>query len=169
VSSNALAVEFGWNRKWDKVQRFYLPSRPTADVTPEKRAIILLIEDNPADSGLVREALVENAVHCELILIINGEQAIDFIDGLDSDQTPCPDLMILDLNLPKIPGRDVLRRMRTGTKCAQIPIVILSSSDNEKDQEEAASLGASRYIRKPYRLDEFLKLGSVFKSMINGP
>jgi len=126
------------------------------------------VEDNPADSGLVREALKEHAVDCELILMTDGEQAIDFIQCLDAGQLPCPDLVILDLNLPKRPGRDVLARMRASPGCSRVLVVILTSSNNQKDRDDAARLGASRYIQKPSRLHEFIELGRVFKEMLSG-
>ena len=123
------------------------------------------MEDNLADAGLVREALEEYAVECELLLITNGERAIDFILRFDEEGLPCPDLVILDLNLPRKPGTDVLRRMRA-SRCAHVPVVILTSSDRQKDKDEAAGLGASGYIQKPSRLAEFIELGRVFKTML---
>ena len=133
---------------------------------PRKAPCILLIEDNPADVHLVREALQENAVRCELILITNGERATEFIDACDAGDACGPDLVILDLNLPRKSGLYVLGRIRASQKCNQVPVVILSSSDSQKDKSDAAILGASLYLRKPSRLAEFLQLGSVFKEML---
>ena len=126
-----------------------------------------MVEDNPADAGLVREALEEHAVECELVLITNGERAIDFILRLDEKGLPCPNLVILDLNLPKRPGADILRSIRA-SRCGHIPVVILTSSDSQKDKDDAARLGASGYFQKPSRLDEFIELGRVFKTMLDG-
>ncbi|HEY1215919.1 MAG TPA: response regulator [Bryobacteraceae bacterium] len=125
-----------------------------------------MIEDNPADVYLVREALQENAVRCELILITNGERATEFIEAFDGGDACGPDLVILDLNLPRKSGLYVLGRIRTSQKCNQVPVVILSSSDSQKDKSDAAILGASLYLQKPSRLAEFLKLGTVFKDML---
>ena len=116
----------------------------------------------------MREALEEYSVACELILVGNGALAIDFIDSFIAREAPCPDLVILDLNLPKRPGRDILQHMRASSQCDRIPIVVLSSSDSQREREEAAALGASHYIRKPSRLAEFLKLGGVFRDIIRG-
>lgn len=124
------------------------------------------MEDNPADVGLVREALEEHGVSCELIVINNGERAARFIREF-SDQTRCPDLIILDLNLPRKPGLEVLKQMRASLKCSHVPIVILTSSELQKDKDETTRLGASTYIRKPSNLDDFMMLGSVFKAMLN--
>lgn len=136
----------------------------------EKAAWILLVEDNFADARLVREALEEHAIRCELTLLTNGERAIEFIQNLDhAEETSCPGLVILDLNLPKRSGKEVLRCIRTSVKCRHATVAILSSSDNQKDKDDAESLGASRYIRKPSRLSEFLELGRVFKEMLSAP
>lgn len=169
ASSNAPEAESGWNLSPDEVQRFSLPSRRAEAARPEssgKAPCILLIEDNPADAGLVREALQEHQVRCELVLITNGERAIAFIGALDTARDRCPDLVILDLNLPKRPGREVLEAMRRSPRFGTVPVIVLTSSDNEIDRSQVAALGASRYIRKPSRLNEFMQLGSVFKEVL---
>jgi CheY-like chemotaxis protein len=127
------------------------------------------VEDNPADAGLVRLALEEHGVEGELIIIPDGEIAISFIQALDIDGTRCPDLAIVDLNLPKKPGREVLERMRLSQRCRHIPVVILSSSDAQQDKADAARFGASQYIRKPSKLEEFLSLGLIFKAALAKP
>jgi chemotaxis family two-component system response regulator Rcp1 len=140
-------------------------------VTPHDKepVSILLAEDNPADAGLVRRALEEHGVEGELIVIADGEKAIEFIKAIDAEAAPCPDLAIVDLNLPKKPGREVLERMRLSERCRHIPVVILSSSDDERDKADAARFGASRYIRKPSKLDDFLSLGLIFKAALSEP
>ena len=114
---------------------------------------------------LVREALEEHHVEGELILIADGESAIDYLQQLAGGPKSCPDLAIIDLNLPRRSGREVLEAARETGNCRQMPIVILSSSDAPQDRNDAARLGASRYITKPSRLEEFLELGSTFKAM----
>jgi DNA-binding response OmpR family regulator len=127
----------------------------------------LLAEDNPADAGLVRKALEAHDVEGELVVVSDGETAISFIRSLDADPSfDCPSLAIIDLNLPRRPGREVLENMRRSVKCGRIPIVILSSSDAEQDRADAAHFGASQYLRKPSRLEEFLRLGAVFKATL---
>lgn len=166
---NAPEAGFGSSRSSGEVQRFYLLCRPEEITEREgrpKTACILLIEDNPADVLLVREALQENAVRCELIIITNGERATEFIQAFDDGDACGPDLVILDLNLPRKPGLYVLERIRASKKCNHVPVVILSSSDNYQDKRDAAALGASQYFRKPSRLAEFLQLGSVFKELL---
>ncbi len=126
-----------------------------------------MVEDNPADAGLIREAFEEHGVHCEIILLTNGEQATEFFHGIDAGKMPCPDLVILDLNLPRKSGREVLAAIRSSKKSSQMPIAILTSSDSKEDRQETAALGASRYLRKPSRLADFIALGAVFKAMLD--
>ncbi len=128
---------------------------------------ILLIEDNPADVTLVREALEEYGVEGELLVVKDGETAMLLVQEIDSEEHKCPDLFIVDLNIPKRPGSEVIERMRRSAKCNQAAIAILSSSDSLRDHEDAKRLGVSRYLRKPTRLDDFLRLGEIFKAMLN--
>jgi two-component system, chemotaxis family, response regulator Rcp1 len=155
-----------------KARRSFLLSRAAKPAEPESSLEshrVLLVEDNPADVGLVREALSEHGVDCVLSVITDGESAIDFMEEVDDGRLDCPDLIILDLNLPKRPGRDVLQFIRTSIRCSQVPVLVLSSSGAQKDKDEAAELGASRYIQKPIRLDDFINLGKLFKDMLNLP
>jgi two-component system, chemotaxis family, response regulator Rcp1 len=114
---------------------------------------------------LVREALQEHGVEGELLVIQDGERAIRFIQAPDTP-VDSPELIILDLNLPKRPGREVLKAMRQSAKYRDARIVILSSSDAPEERTEAILLGANLYLRKPSRLEEFLNLGAVFKTML---
>ena len=116
---------------------------------------------------LVRKAFEEHGFRGEITVVSDGETAINFIQALDQETlADCPDLVIIDLNLPRKSGREVLEAMRNCEKCRHIPVVILSSSDVAQDREDAARLGASRYIRKPSRLEDFLGLGAIFKEII---
>jgi chemotaxis family two-component system response regulator Rcp1 len=128
---------------------------------------ILLVEDNAADIGLVREALEEHHVRCSLIVITTGERAIAFINEIDSGVRVCPKLVIVDLNLPKRSGKEVLKRMRMSSTCTALPVIVLTSSENQKDKDDVAVFRPTGYFRKPSRLDEFLKLGTVFKQIVN--
>lgn len=121
------------------------------------------MEDNAADIGLVREALAEHRVPCELTVIVNGERAIKFFDEIDAGEHTCPDLIILDLNLPKKPGKEVLKRVRASKSCADVQVIVLTSSDSKRDRDDLASFSPSLYIRKPSKLDDFIDLGAVFK------
>jgi CheY-like chemotaxis protein len=159
----------GSNPGFRGAQHLALRSRTeeNANTTTTSRPVsIVLVEDNPADVVLVREALEENGVLGELVVLSDGEKAIHFIQELEREANPCPDLFIIDLNLPRKPGREVLEHIRAGGKCKDTEVVILSSSDSQKDRDEATRLGASKYICKPSRLEQFLGLGATFRSMI---
>jgi two-component system, chemotaxis family, response regulator Rcp1 len=126
-----------------------------------------LIEDNRADVGLVREALEQHSVHCEVTVIPNGEIAFQFIEELDAGQHPRPDLVIIDLNLPKRPGREVLKRLRASAVCKDAAVVVLTSSDNQKDKDDIAPFTPLHYLRKPSQLDAFIALGALFKEIVD--
>ena len=159
----------GWNPNPDAVQRFSLQSRAETSEGPKTlpgQLYILLIEDNPADADLVREALQQNDVVGELIVISDGESAIDFVQKFDAKPgEACPDLIILDLNLPRRPGMQVLEAILLSGKCGLVPVAILSSSEAQQDRQRALQLGARGYFSKPARLDDFLNLGLAFKAM----
>lgn len=121
------------------------------------------------DARLVREALENSSIHCELVVITNGRRAIQFIEDIDSGSGVCPQLAIVDLNLPKMPGAEVVKRMRASVKCKDVPVIVLTSSDNQIDRENATSIGVSRYILKPARLSEILRLGSVIRDILGLP
>ena len=152
-----------------KVQRFTLPSpasRTSDQNSGRKGASILLIEDNRADAILVREALEEHEVEGELITLTDGESAIRFIQQLDESTTP--DLILVDLNLPRRSGIEVLEALRENRKCRLTQVVVLSSSDAQEDRARASRLGVTRYIRKPSGLEDFIGLGGIFKELLGG-
>jgi two-component system, chemotaxis family, response regulator Rcp1 len=123
---------------------------------------ILVAEDNPADVYLLREALNRESVgrNVELMVVSDGEQALEYIQRLGSfGDAVIPDLVVLDLNLPKSDGSDVLRCIRQTPAYAGIPVVVLTSSDSLRDRKAAESLGANAFITKPSDLDAFLALG----------
>ena len=129
---------------------------------------ILLAEDNPGDVFLIREALREQGLDYELSVIEDGEEAVSFVyrEGVYAGAAR-PDLILLDLNLPKCGGREIIQRIRETPELAKVPVVILSSSDWLKDRLDAAALGADRYIRKPSNLEEFMKIGAVLKELLS--
>ncbi len=129
---------------------------------------IILVEDNPADVLLFREALASNAVDPRLYIARDGDEGIRLLDKIDSAGIPCPDLIVLDLNLPRRSGFEVLSRVRSSRRCGETPVVILSSSAAATDRDRAARLGASSYIRKPSTLSEFLSIGARLKEILSG-
>ena len=133
----------------------------------EYRSIqILVVEDNPVDvqitiSGL-RDARILNEVH----VAEDGAQALQFLkrEGQYRD-APRPDIVFLDLNLPKVEGFEVLRRLRESKRLSEIPVLIVSSSDSPEDRGAAVALGAGDF-RKSTSYDEFLTLGAVLKKLL---
>ena len=136
---------------------------------PEK-AYVAIVEDNPGDVFMMEEALREHNLHDAVTVLSNGEEAVSFFDRLEHDLTAsCPDIVLLDLNLPKYSGHGVLARIRAGRRCASAPVVIVSSSEAEADLAENRRLGATAYFKKPSRLDDFMKLGALVNSLLGHP
>ena len=133
-----------------------------------KRPWVVLVEDNPGDVRLVREAFYECGLHYNLTVLADGERAMQLIDRLESETMACPNLMLLDIGLPKNGGFEILQRIRASPRFPQLPVVILTSSDAQRDRERAAQLGVTKYIRKPGSLDDFIRLGLVFRTILTG-
>lgn len=131
-------------------------------------ATILLAEDNPADVYLLREALNThggNAV--ELTVVSDGEQALEYLQRKNRFAgSKMPDLIVLDLNLPKSEGSDVLRYIRGSSEIGGVPVVVLTSSNSPRDRSVVEKLGANLYITKPSDLDSFLALGRTLMSFL---
>lgn len=124
---------------------------------------ILLGEDNPADVYLIRQALEENGICYTLTVAVHGGEMIDFVT---TKPPSVPDLIVLDLNLPRHEGLEILRLIRTTCDFSHVPVVILTSSDSPKDRIAASSLGADCYIRKPSNLDDFMAIGKTLQKLL---
>jgi len=99
----------------------------------------------------------------------DGEKAIEFIEQIEYGAGTCPDMLIVDLNLPRRPGRDVLQSRDCCGKLRNVPVVVLSSSDATQDRDNSLSLGANLYLRKPSRLDDFLRIGAALREILRLP
>jgi len=130
-----------------------------------ERASIFLAEDSPADVYLFREALKAHGVECDLLVFDDGRAAMSFLQSAEKDG-PCPDIFVLDLNLPRIDGREILRHLLGGSRFAESPVLILTASQDPDDREESVRLGANRYVQKAVNVNDFLKIGGVVKAMI---
>ncbi len=121
---------------------------------------ILLVEDNPDDEALMLRALKKNNIANEIIVARDGIEALDFLFGTGQfagrDLSEMPQLMLLDLKLPKIDGLEVLRRLRNDDRTKLIPVVILTTSTEQKDIVESYQLGANSYVQKPVDFNEFI-------------
>ena len=127
------------------------------DINKPRMVEILLVEDSPGDAELAKEALEESKLKNNLHIAIDGEEAIDFLfkKGKYKDAIR-PDLIILDLNLPKKDGREVLKEIKEDDKLKRIPVVILTTSRAEEDILKTYDLHANCYITKPLDLEKFM-------------
>jgi len=123
---------------------------------------ILLVEDNPADVRLTVETLKEEKIYNNLHIVSDGEEALDFLHTRGKySKAVRPDLILLDLNLPKIDGRQVLKEIKTDDKLKTIPVVVLTVSKAEEDIIKSYNLHANCYITKPVDLDQFSKVAKA--------
>jgi chemotaxis family two-component system response regulator Rcp1 len=128
---------------------------------------MLIVEDNPADVFLIRKAIRSAKLPADLHIASDGEQAIRFFDEADADITaPCPAVVLLDINLPKKPGGQVLQHLRKSPRCGKALVITVSSSDSARDREEMTKLGANSYFHKPSEYEEFMKLGDIVKDLL---
>ena len=126
---------------------------------------ILLVEDNPGDVVLIRESLRENKFLTELHVVNDGEQALDFLKRKNEySDAVMPDIILLDLNLPKKDGREVLKEIKQDENLKTIPVVVLTSSTAETDILKSYENYANCFISKPVDLENFIK---VIKSIKN--
>ena len=121
-----------------------------------REAPILLVEDNPDDEALTVRAFSRSNVANELDVVRDGQQALDYIFGTDEKPAmPAPALILLDLKLPKIDGIDVLKKVRGDSRTKMIPVVILTSSNEDSDLIAGYGNGANSYVRKPVDFEQF--------------
>ncbi len=124
-----------------------------------KHKVILLVEDNASDIDLTRRALGKSRISNELVVIEDGKEAIDYLFGLEGyaerDIKELPALVLLDLKLPKVDGLEVLRRIRGNELTRRLPVVILTTSKEERDIATSYDLGVNSYIQKPVDFIQF--------------
>jgi CheY-like chemotaxis protein len=141
------------------------PSRESASTSGDP--LVLVVEDNRADVFLVERAVEVCKLAVRLEVIGDGEEALKYFERVDlDDDIPCPDVLLLDLNLPRKSGREVLQSVRQSKRCRNLPVIILTSSNSPEDRRETAALGATRYFRKPTSYQEFLKIGDILSEVL---
>jgi CheY-like chemotaxis protein len=129
--------------------------------------LILLVEDIHSDAMLIVLALQEHQVKHQVLVVSDGEAAIDIFELADSDQkAPCPELLLLDLNLPRRTGLEILERVRNTSRCRDIPVIVITTSDLPSDRALAESLGAVEYFQKPMNLEEYMKIGLSIRNVL---
>ena len=123
--------------------------------------MILLVEDNPDDEALTLRAFHKNRIGNKIFIVHDGAEALDFLfcTGIYAERDPREliQVVLLDLNLPKVGGLEVLRRIRADKRTRTLPVVILTSSKEEKDLAEGYEYGANSYVRKPVDFNEFIE------------
>jgi len=126
----------------------------------ENNKMILLVEDNPDDEALTTRALKKAKVKNDIVVVRDGEEALDFLFGKGKykgrNTSTLPQVVLLDLKLPKVDGHEVLHQIRTNNATKLLPVVILTSSKEEKDLHRGYSEGANSYIVKPVDIEQFM-------------
>ena len=139
-----------------------------------KPIIVLLVEDDPGDELMTREAFAENKVNNELHVARDGEQALDFLYQRNGfEDAPRPDLILLDLNLPKFDGREILAQIKQHPDLCSIPVVVLTTSRAEEDVLRSYKLHANAYVNKPVDFTRFIdvvrQIDNFFVSVVKLP
>ena len=145
--------------------------------SPGTRITILLAEDDPGDQELTRRALQNDLDRIDLRIVEDGEEALDYLRQRDAyadpDDAPRPDLILLDLNMPRMNGREVLKVMKGDADLGRIPVVVLTTSEQEADILRSYDLGCNSYIQKPVDMDQFVnavrQLGKYWFEVVTLP
>lgn len=128
---------------------------------------MLVVEDNDSDVFLIREALAATGIPFAVHLAKDGEQAIRLLDQVESSaDAPCPALVVLDINLPKVQGGEVLQHLRQLSKCVNTRVLVVSTATSLQERNKMMNLGANGYFRKPSEYGEFMKLSDVVRTML---
>ncbi|MCM2466855.1 response regulator [Methanoculleus sp. CWC-02] len=134
-------------------------NKPDKNQETPKVIEILLVEDSPADIALTQEALLDSKLTNNLHVVTDGEEAMAFLQKHGRyAAAPKPDLILLDLNLPRKSGREVLAEIKANERLSSIPVVVMTISQDERDICESYRLHANCYIRKPLNFEEFIKI-----------
>jgi len=126
-----------------------------------EESVILLVEDNPDDEALTLRALKKNNIRNEVVIARDGVEALDYLFGTGAyvgrDLTAMPQVILLDLKLPKVDGFEVLERIRSSETTKFLPVVILTTSNEDQDRIRGYGLGANSFVRKPVEFDKFIE------------
>jgi CheY-like chemotaxis protein len=128
---------------------------------------VLIVEDNESDVFLMYEAIEAKNLAVSIHVVRDGEQAMRYFDQADADAgAPYPDLVILDINLPKKLGGEVLTYLRQSPRCGNALVIAVSTSDSAREKEQMTQLGANGYFHKPSEYAAFMKLGDIVQQLL---
>lgn len=129
--------------------------------------VILLVEDNPADVKITQRAVKESGLQVDLIVVRDGQEAVDYLLRQGPHATPAwrsPDLILLDLNLPRLNGKEVLERVRATSQFKTVPVIVLTTSRRQEDVRDMYAAGANTYIEKPTDFARFVQVLQTIQS-----
>jgi CheY-like chemotaxis protein len=128
---------------------------------------VLLVEDNPTDVYVIRRILEESHLNLRIDIVRDGQEALRYFDNLARDESsPCPAVVLLDLNIPKVDGFEVLRKIRSTSRCVRTPVIIVTSSNAQEDRNTAEQLKADAYFKKPADLRAYMELGRLVRGLL---
>ena len=137
-------------------------------VETSERTVLLMADDDPADCLLTEKALRKADITCPLYVVHDGAELMDYLkrrgDYADPSAAPRPSLILLDLNMPKVNGTEFLEQLRDEPELSSIPVVILTTSDDERDVAASYALGANAYLVKPSAFDDMVSVAQVVKA-----
>jgi len=135
-----------------------------------KRPSILLVEDHSPDVFLIQRAIRESGVDCDVTRCADGEQALAAIENMKLEPDTLPGLVLLDLNLPKVGGMEILRAIQQDPSLARMRVAVLTSSQDPRDKEQAMMLGAARFVTKPSELRVYMQvIGQLVQDVLGSP
>lgn len=128
---------------------------------------VVLIQGNRTDAFLLEQAVNEHSVDCRIQLLDDGDKALRFASSVERGETGAPDLVVLDLSLPRHDGMKVLTRLKCCGALHGVPVVVMTSPDSVAETQQASALGADELVRKPNQLEEFLAVGGRVKELLH--
>lgn len=137
-----------------------------------KGGTVLLVEDNPDDVLFTLRAFEKNHIFNEVVVAADGAQALEYLLPADESKALQPALVLLDVNLPKVDGLEVLRRIRSHPRTERLPVVVLTTSNEERDIVESYRLGANSFVRKPVTFAQFVeatRVLGIYWLLVNEP
>jgi two-component system response regulator len=164
-SSSATADAFGSNPSREKAPDSFSQFQRDRASDPDRPAVVV-VEDNAGDVFLVREVVTTANPGVNLYFMNDGDAALRFFEQIEAGSIRCPEVLLLDLNIPNTNGLEVLSWLRNSQRCTAMRVVVMTSSSARADRERSESLNIDRYFNKPSTYSEFLKLGDIVRKLL---